>query len=306
MAIKRTQREKKKKTGKAPSKISEKPGRPDKSPARDEKGNSRRKLSELKKKAIAASKKAVVEEVGPDRLAIEAVALYEDLDHNINLFATRLREWYSVHFPEAARILKDNREFTEFVEKCGERKTMTSKKLVSAGLSDKKIESIEKAKEGSIGIEITKQDLKEIQKLASTILAIEDERDSVLDYLGKKMNEVAPNINSLVGETVGAKLLARAGSLRKLAMMPASTIQVIGAEKALFRHLKNKSIRPPKHGIIYQFPQIRSAPANERGKIARALAGKLAIAAREDYFGNKKVDKNLKKDFEKRLTEIHH
>ncbi|MCK4884243.1 MAG: hypothetical protein KAS30_05200, partial [Candidatus Diapherotrites archaeon] len=243
MAIKRTQRDKK---IKSPKKTA---GNSTSGPSKQ--SAAQKTLSILKKRALNASRQAVVEDLGPDRLIIESIAIYEDLDSTINLFATRLRDWYSVHFPEASRIFKENHEFTEFVDQTGDRKKITAKKLFSIGLSDKKVESIEKVMENTIGIEISKQDMTEIQKFAKTVLSLEEQRDVILDYLGVKMNEVAPNINSLVGETVGAKLLAKAGSLKKLALMPSSTIQVIGAEKALFRHLKNKSIRPPKHGIIY-------------------------------------------------------
>lgn len=117
------------------------------------------------------------------------------------------------------------------------------------------------------------------------------------------MREVAPNVTELVGPTLGARLLSLAGSLEELSKMPASTIQVLGAEKALFRALKSGS-RPPKHGIIFQYPAIHVSPRWQRGKIARALAAKLAIASRIDAYSGRFVGTQLVEQVNKRIEEI--
>ncbi len=117
------------------------------------------------------------------------------------------------------------------------------------------------------------------------------------------MGEIAPNIKELAGPLLGARLIAKAGGLKKMAELPASTIQVLGAEKALFRHL-TKGTRPPKHGILFQHPWVRNAKRWQRGKIARSLAAKLAIAAKEDYFEGRFIADKLKKELEERIEEI--
>nr|3GQU_A Chain A, Nop5p Protein [Pyrococcus horikoshii]3GQX_A Chain A, NOP5P PROTEIN [Pyrococcus horikoshii]3GQX_B Chain B, NOP5P PROTEIN [Pyrococcus horikoshii] len=123
------------------------------------------------------------------------------------------------------------------------------------------------------------------------------------DYIDKAMDDVAPNLKALVGAKLGARLISLAGGLKELAMLPSSTIQVLGAEKALFRHLRTGA-KPPKHGVIYQYPAINRSPWWQRGKIARALAGKLAIAARVDYFSGEYIAEELKKELEARIKEI--
>ncbi len=107
------------------------------------------------------------------------------------------------------------------------------------------------------------------------------------------MKEVAPNIQGLVGSLLGARLISLAGGLDRMARLPSSTIQVLGAEKALFRSLKSNSL-PPKHGVIFQFPEIHQSPKWQRGKIARALAGKLAITARVDAFHGQYIADELR------------
>ncbi len=128
-------------------------------------------------------------------------------------------------------------------------------------------------------------------------------RQKLETYLDSVMEEVAPNIRVLVGSLLGARLIALAGGLNNLAKMPASTIQLLGAEKALFRSLKTGA-RPPKHGIIFQHSLIHEAKRWQRGKMARALAGKLAIAARTDAFSGKYAGDKLQTDLEKRISEI--
>jgi nucleolar protein 56 len=117
------------------------------------------------------------------------------------------------------------------------------------------------------------------------------------------METVAPNVKELLTASVGARIIAKAGSLARLATLPASTIQVLGAEKALFRALKTGA-RPPKHGILFQHPLIHSAPKWQRGKIARAIASKVAIAARIDYYRHEGKDSSLQDRLGTRLMEI--
>ena len=157
--------------------------------------------------------------------------------------------------------------------------------------------------ESSMGADVSQVDLSQIQALSKNVLDLYELRQNMESYLDKTMNEVAKNIKTLVGSLLGARLIAIAGSLRNLAIRPASTIQVLGAEKALFRSLKTGA-RPPKHGLIFQAALLHDAKKWQRGKIARALAGKLAIAARADAFGGRYIGDLLKADLDKRIEEI--
>jgi nucleolar protein 56 len=150
---------------------------------------------------------------------------------------------------------------------------------------------------------MAEKDLAEIQALSKNVLELYELRKNMENYMDKTMEEVAPNTRAVAGALLGARLIAVAGSLRNLAMRPASTIQVLGAEKALFRSLKTGA-RPPKHGLIFQHTLLHDAKRWQRGKIARVLAGKLAIAARIDAFGGRYAGDALKADIDKRIEEI--
>ena len=155
-----------------------------------------------------------------------------------------------------------------------------------------------------MGADIAEADLEMIQSLAKDVLNFYLLRKNMEDYVDHTMEELAPNVRAVAGALLGARLIAMAGSLQNLAMRPASTIQVIGAEKALFRSLKTGA-RPPKHGLIFQDTLLHDAKRWQRGKIARVIAGKLAIAARADAFGGHFIGDKLKADINKRLEEIH-
>ncbi|AHC51614.1 C/D box methylation guide ribonucleoprotein complex aNOP56 subunit [Sulfolobus acidocaldarius SUSAZ] len=238
-----------------------------------------------------------------DLLAIQAIRAIDDIDKTINLFSERLREWYSIHFPELDKLIEDHWLYASIISKFGHRDNLSDTSLEEIGLNKEKIEKIINAAKNSIGADITDVDIKSVKTLSDIILKLYEERLELTDYTESVMREVAPNVTSLVGPTLGARLLSLAGSLEDLAKMPASTIQVLGAEKALFRALR-KGGRPPKHGVIFQYPAIHNSPRWQRGKIARALAAKLAIAARVDYFSGKFIGNKLNEELKKRIDEI--
>jgi nucleolar protein 56 len=154
-----------------------------------------------------------------------------------------------------------------------------------------------------MGAELTEADLLQIQFLAKNTLDMYKLREGMETYIDKTMEEVAPNTKTIVGALLGARLIAIAGGLQNLARKPSSTMQVLGAEKALFRSIKTGA-RPPKHGLIFQHTLIHDAQRWQRGKIARAIAGKLAIAVRTDAFAGKYAGDKLKKALDKRIEEI--
>ncbi len=238
-----------------------------------------------------------------DLLAIQAIRAIDDIDKTLNLFAARLREWYSIHFPELDDLVSDHLNYARVVAELGSRENITKEALRKLGFSEGKAERIVRAAKKSIGAELSDFDIRPMQTLANIMLEMSRLRETLTQYIGQVMREVAPNITTLVGPLLGARLLSLAGSLENLAKMPASTIQVLGAEKALFRALRTGG-KPPKHGIIFQYPEIHSSPRWQRGKIARALATKLAIAAKADYFTGRFIADRLKKELMERIEEI--
>jgi nucleolar protein 56 len=238
-----------------------------------------------------------------DLVIAQAIQTLDDLDRTVNLFMGRLREWYGVHFPELDRLIEKHETYARLVMDLGYKDNFTAEALEKESFSKEKAENIGMVAEKSMGADMAEQDLAEIQALSKNVLELYELRKNLESYVEKTMEEVAPNIKTVAGALLGARLIAIAGSLQNLAMRPASTIQVLGAEKALFRSLKTGA-RPPKHGLIFQHALLHDAKRWQRGKIARVIAGKLAIAARIDAFGGKYVGDALKADIDKRIEEI--
>ncbi|BCU68578.1 hypothetical protein HS7_20150 [Sulfolobales archaeon HS-7] len=238
-----------------------------------------------------------------DQLAVQAIRAIDDIDKTINLFSERLREWYSIHFPELDKLIEDHKLYSQIIRDFGERDNISEEKIAKLGIPDAKAKKIAEAAKRSLGANLSEDDLSSLKVMAENILSLFSLRDELTEYAESIMKEIAPNVTSLVGSSLAARLLSLAGSLKELAKMPASTIQVLGAEKALFRSLRSGT-RPPKHGIIFQYPAIHNAPRWQRGKMARALATKLATAAKIDAYSGKYVGGILRQQLEKRIQEI--
>ncbi len=238
-----------------------------------------------------------------DLVVAQAIQTLDELDKSINMLMARVREWYGIHFPELDRLLEKHETYARLVVRLGNKDNFIVEKLEKEDVPKAKAEGIAKVAEKSMGADITEADLEQIQTLSRDILNLYQLRQDLEGYLDSTMEEVAPNTKYLVGSLLGARLIAVAGGLTNLAKRPASTIQVLGAEKALFRSLKTGA-RPPKHGLIFQHTLLHDAKRWQRGKIARALAGKLAIAARADAFGGRNIGEELKAGMDKRIGEI--
>jgi len=238
-----------------------------------------------------------------DLVVAQVIQTIDDLDKTLNLFMSRVREWYGLHYPELDRLVEKHETFARLVANLGVRENFTLESLEKEGLPRAKAERIAKTAEVSMGAELGEEDIDQIQVVCKNTLNLYDARQKLEGYLDSAMDNVAPNIRALAGSLLGARLIALAGGLTNMAKMPASTIQVLGAEKALFRALKTGT-RSPKHGIIFQHSLIHEAKRWQRGKLARALAGKLAIAARTDAFSGKYAGDKLQVDLEKRVSEI--
>ena len=238
-----------------------------------------------------------------DMLAAQAIRAIDDIDKTVNLYVARLREWYSLHFPELNDLVREHEDYVKIVAELGHRSNITEEALKELGFSEAKAKKIADAAKNSIGADLSEFDVEAVQTLAKITAQLYKLRRDLTEYIEQVMNEVAPNITALVGPLLGARLISLAGGLDKLARMPASTIQVLGAEKALFRALRTGG-RPPKHGIIFQYPDIHKSPKWQRGKIARALAAKLAIAAKVDAFSGRFIGDKLREDLRRRIEEI--
>ena len=254
--------------------------------------------------SIEYSKMKIKERVEKRDLFIaQAITTLDEIDRTVNLYASKIREWYSLHFPELNNLVREHKTYATLIYNIGHRDNFTVENLKKLDLPREKIKEIVRAVKESIGADMTEFDLDVIKQIAGLILRLYELRRLLEKYIDEAMMDVAPNIKGLVGSLLGARLIALAGSLRELATLPASTIQVLGAEKALFRALRTGT-KPPKHGVIFTHPTIFKAPRWQRGKIARALAAKLAIAARIDAFGNEYKADLLKSEFEERVKEI--
>lgn len=238
-----------------------------------------------------------------DLIVGQGIQTLDDLDRTVNLFMGRLREWYGVYFPELDRLIEKHETYSRLVMNLGYRENFTAENLEKENIPKERSQLVAKAAESSMGADIAEADLSQIQALAKNVLEFYELRKNMENYVDRTMEELAPNVRTVAGALLGARLIAMAGSLQNLAMRPASTIQIIGAEKALFRSLKTGA-RPPKHGLIFQHTLLHDAKRWQRGKIARVIAGKLAIAARVDAFGGHYVGDKLKADINKRLEEI--
>eukprot|EP00913_Durusdinium_trenchii_P030379 g28456.t1 len=259
-------------------------------------------------------------------MIIQAVGLLDDLDKELNNFAMRLREWYGWHFPEMGKIITENLAYAKVVRLMG-LKTKAKEGALHAeidrgilGTVPAKQETdfsevnvpeeiaaeVKQAAETSMGTEITDEDLGNIKTLSERVIELTEYRASLSEYLKLRMTAIAPNLTFMVGELVGARLISQAGSLMSLAKHPSSTVQILGAEKALFRALKTKK-QTPKYGLIYHASLVgQSAPAL-KGKISRVLAAKLSLCCRVDALGDQ-VEPTLGEEFkeyvERRLATL--
>ncbi len=214
---------------------------------------------------IGLAKKQIAQAVTPDRQIIAAVEAIDDIDATSNILAERLKEWYMLNFGET--------------------------ELKGSGLAHYIIEMKEPDPES-----------RTMQGLASGLIGLYGSRLSIEEYLKESMKKLAPNLTNIAGYIIGARLISIAGSLERLASMPSSTVQVLGANNALFKHLKGKA-PSPKHGVIFRHPYINTAPKWLRGKMAKAVASKISLAVRYDFYSGEVKD-SLPSDLEKKVLDI--
>ncbi|MEM4281777.1 MAG: hypothetical protein QXK38_06295 [Candidatus Caldarchaeum sp.] len=253
--------------------------------------------------AAELARQRVVAEAGRrDLHIVHAVRAFDDLERMKNQVFARVREWYEVHFPELASIVEDPDTYLKLVSTPFVRDKIDVEK-VSKVLDANVLKRVSEAAEKSVGGGVGDRDMARIASLASLGLEISRLAEKTGEYIKELMAVEAPNLSAVAGPVLGSRLISLAGGLEKLARLPASTIQVLGAEKALFRFFKTGR-GAPKHGVIFQHPFVHSAPRWQRGKIARVLAAKISIAARIDYFSKEDRSGQLRSLLEQRVEEI--
>ncbi len=231
-----------------------------------------------------------------DKLIIQAINSIDEIDESISKLVERIREWNVIYFPEID-IIHNNESFINIIaENKNREEVIESPPEVILKNNDIDIN------EGSNGADVEIEDITMINDFAKSIQSLQKTRNKTEDYIDKKMEKLAPNLRDLLGSSLAAKLIAHIGGIKNLSMYSAATIQIMGAEKALFRHLKTGE-RPPKHGLIFQHPQVRTSNWWIRGKIARTLALKIALAARKDVFSGE-FDPNINESFLNRVEQI--
>jgi len=219
-----------------------------------------------------------------DVMIVQAISLLDDLDKEINTYSMRVKEWYGWHFPELTRIITENLVYARLVKHVGSRTNMDKVDLTDV-IDEATAATVQKAAQVSMGTDISDEDVSHIQDLSTQIIDICEYREELNEYIKSRMRAIAPNLTILVGELVGARLIAHAGSLINLAKHPASTVQILGAEKALFRALKTKKATP-KYGLIYHASLVGQTTPKNKGKISRILANKAALSCRVDALGD--------------------
>ena len=243
-------------------------------------------LTDFHDRNLQLTKYDVKNSVNDDTLLIQAVKSVDELDKAINLLVKRLREWYELHNPETSRAIESHEEFVETILEKGKNELLEELKI---------------NEDDSIGADLKQEDLEPIRSLIHQIHDLYQLRKTHLDYISSLMDELCPNVKAVCDVLIGAKLIEHAGSLKRLSEMPASTVQILGAEKALFRHMKTGS-KPPRHGVIVNHSLIARAPDRMHGKIARSLADKISIAAKVDYFQGKFIGDKLREELEQKFT----
>jgi nucleolar protein 56 len=243
-------------------------------------------LQKLRENSIKQTIEAIRKSVNEDSLINHTISNIGELDKVANLLVKRLREWFSLELPELDRSIQDHEVFIRQILEKNRNQLLKELKLTE---------------NESMGAKLEKKDHDEIVLLAKQIQQLHALRDQHISYLENVMKGYCPNMLEMCGTTIAASLIEHAGSLKRLASFPSSTVQLLGAEKALFRHLTKKS-KPPKYGLIINHPIVTNADKDRKGKAARALADKISMAARLDYFKGEFKAKELKEDLERRFS----
>lgn len=243
----------------------------------------------LHEASIELARRTVRESLSEQSRHLEQAVAYLDEAHETeNLMGERLVAWFRLSSPEVVEEATDHFELARWILEHGTGEAISQAK----GWPPPKL-----------GSPLSPQELDAIESLATSLVKQAESRAPLETFIEDVAKEIAPNVTKLTSASIAARLIHHAGGLRRLAMEPASTIQMLGAEDAVFKHL-TEGAPPPKHGVIFQHPMIHNAHPKDRGKIARAMAAKIAIAARADALTGNDIAGELKADLEARAKEV--
>ncbi len=260
----------------------------------------RKETAEEKRQRLLGLAKASLSDVysGSEHSIAQAIASYNELEKTRNLVHEKLEEWYGIFFPELK--LSNQLTYARFVAEFGaDKKAAAADDL--AKLLGTAADAVSRQAAQSIGREPTAEEFEQLRALAQLEVSIADTQAMLDKYLDSSTKKLMPNITYLIDYKVAAELLGRAGSLGKLATMPSGTVQLLGAEKALFKHIKFGT-KPPKYGTLFKLQQVGGAGRRERGRIARIYATKIAIAARADAITKNFIADKLKEQIDKAIS----
>ncbi len=251
----------------------------------------RNPFEELREKMLASAKAGIKEAYSSEEYAlIQSINAYLETEKSYNLVYERLTEWYGIYFPEirvssastlAALALAVNSD------------TLSYDLVFEAVKDETKAKQIYEKAKSTIGRKPNADEKEAVISFAEMSQAMKETLDSLEDYIGKASNKILPNVTFLTEPKIAAEMLSKAGSMERFATMPASTVQLLGAEKSLFKHLKFGS-NPPKYGVLFKLPAINTLQRDIRGKVARAYATKICIALKADYYTKNDIGKTLK------------
>ena len=244
----------------------------------------------LQRATISLARESLSVKVEKDRHITQAINLLDELTKSKNVLSERLEEWYNIYFPEVSGKI-DHEGLVDAVFACKDREEVSGR-LGMPELAEK-----------HTGSEVGEVEMEQYRSLSGLIREVEGTISRNQDYIQNSMEEIAPNLTVIAGASVGARLISSAGSLERLSRLPSSTVQMLGAEKALFRFLKHKGL-PPKHGVIFMHPRVHSAPYWQRGNIARTFASKISLAAKVDFHSGRDVSEDLLESLEKQMSVI--
>lgn len=232
-----------------------------------------------------------------DQELIALVYAHDTLAGSTNEITEKLVDLVSLYFPELKRVSRSTDKSVELLSKYPSKEDMMSsggeevpQDILSGALKSKGAVT----PSGTAAV---------VKQYAATVLAMNALKETIARRISEVMESMAPNVSAVAGPLLGAKLVAKAGGLMKLAKLPSSSVQVMGAEKALFRAMKEGG-RPPKHGLIFQNPLVHNSPRKLRGKVARALASKISIASRIDVFSGSEASEDLVDSLRKKIESI--
>ncbi|MDE1869269.1 MAG: NOP58 family protein [Candidatus Micrarchaeota archaeon] len=262
----------------------------------------KRSFEQIRDKMLKSAKEGIKSAYSNEEYAlIQAINAYLETSKSYNLSYERLSEWYGIYFPE---IRLNNPKVLADLALVMNSKDGIDKDEINKIINDEqKSESLYKKAQETIGRSMNENEKKALISFANLSNDMNRSLNELEEYIKLAANEILPNTTYLTDEKIAAEMLAKAGSMERLSSMPASTIQLLGAEKALFKHIKFGS-KPPKYGVLFKMAAISNAPRDQRGRIARIYATKISIALKGDYFTKKFIAERLKEDLEKGIKRI--